>query len=350
MVEAGNTEAAWQLVLKCRDVAVNNSDKDRVIKISPSVIVLKNHISMNQDLNSILEKIELLRKVDSKIVSRAVHVLLETCLDDGDKIPLARLVITELQRRSSKIENDAITNYVGQSSKRRITEASLKSEEEMMKVFSLYCHLDLKIEKMRAWDVMLKKLIPDFPEDGDWTSETLEDRCFIVKKLIHSTSNGMYSDSVIWSVIIQTLLNREKPLFFSTAGRLVQNLKVASGPKRWHLSLANCLVRLRDVTTFVDILEVCYWNCEKRNCWNDYSLVSGSLYVAIVKAQNSGVNIESLLGDVMDEIWRRHLKLPKTVRDDIIGKLQDRGQRNMFENVPVLGSSLFKKRSRRGLV
>merc|ERR1719210_507175 len=76
MVEAGNTEAAWQLVLKCRDVAVNNSDKDRVIKISPSVIVLKNHISMNQDLNSILEKIELLRKVDSKIVSRAVHVLL----------------------------------------------------------------------------------------------------------------------------------------------------------------------------------------------------------------------------------------------------------------------------------
>ena len=350
MLESGNTEAAWQLVLKCKDVAVNNTDKDRVIKISPSVIVLKNYISQNQDLHSILGQIELLRGVDGKIVSRAVHVLLETCWDDEGNIPLAGLVIKELQKISSQREIGEINNYVGQSSKRRITEASLKSEEEMMTVFSLYCQLDLKIEKLRAWDVMLKKLIPDFPDDGDWSSQTLEDRCFIVKKLIHGKSKGMYSDSVIWSVIIQTLLNREKPLFFTTAGKLVQKLKVASGPKRWHLSLANCLLRLRDVTAFVDFLEVCYWNCEKRKSWSDYSLVAGSLYVAIVKAQNSGVNIDSLLGDVMDEIWRRHLKLPSAVRDDIIGKLQDRGHRNIFENVPVVGSNVFKPRSWRGIV
>ena len=350
MLESSNSEAAWQLVLKCKDVAVNNSDKDRVIKISPSVIVLKNFISKNQDFHIIMDKIEALRRVDSKIISRAVHVLLETCLDDHGKVPLAKLIIKELQQRSSKRELDDITNYVGQSSKRRIIEASLKSDEEMIAVFSNYCQLDLKIEKLRAWDVMLKKLIPDIPEEGEWSGTSLEDRCFNVKKLIQGQSNGLYSDSVIWSVIIQTLLNREKPLFFTTAAKLTQRLKVASGPRRWHLSLANCLVRLKDVTAFVDILEVCYWNCDKRHSWTDYSLVASSLYAAIVKAQNCGVDIDSLLGHVLDELWRRNLKLPADVRDDIVRKLEDRGHRNMFENVPVLGSKVFKHRTRRGIV
>ena len=239
---------------------------------------------------------------------------------------------------------------MGQSSKRRIADASLKSDEAMLSVFENYCQLDLRIEKLRAWDVMMKKLIPDFPDEGNWTRQSLEDRCFIAKKLIQSRSNGLYSDSVIWAVVMQTLLNREKPMFFSTAARLAQTLKVVSGPRRWHLSLANCLVRLKDVTAFVDILEVSYWNCDKRNSWADYSLVAGSLYAAIVKAQNTGVNIDGLLGDILDEIWKRNLKLPSDVRDNIVVKLMDRGHRNMFENVPVLGANVFKPKTRRGIV
>ena len=336
LLESGNSDVAWSLVRKCKDVAVNNSDKVRVIKISPSVIVLRNFISNCDDLKLIMGRIGTLRQVDSKIMSRAVHILLETCLEDNARVPLCKAIITELKNKSSKKELDDINNYVGQSSKRRIADACLKSDEAMLSVFENYCQLNLRIEKLRAWDVMMKKLIPDFPDEGDWTLQTLEDRCFIAKKLIQSRSNGLYSDSVIWAVILQTLLNREKPMFFSTAARLAQTLKVVSGPRRWHLSLANCLVRLRDVTAFVDILEVSYKNCDKRNSWADYSLVAGSLYAAIVKAQNTGVNIDRLLGDILDEIWRRNLKIPANVRDDIVLKLVDRGQRNIFENVPVL--------------
>ena len=350
LLESGNSTVAWSLVRKCKDVAVNNSDKVRVIKISPSVIVLKHFISTCDDINLILDRIESLRQVDSKIISRAVHILLETCLEDIEKVPLAKSIIDELKNRSDKKDLDAINNYVGQSSKRRIADASLRSDEAMLSVFENYCQLDLRIEKLRAWDIMMKKLIPDFPEEGDWTIITLEDRCYNTKRLIQSRSNGLYSDSVIWAVIMQTLLNREKPLFFSTAARLSQTLKVVSGPRRWHLSLANCLVRLKDVTAFVDILEVSYWNCDKRNSWGDYSLVAGSLYAAIVKAQNTGVDIDGLLGDILDQIWKRNLKLPSDVRDNIVVRLLEPGHRNMFENVPVLGANVFKVKTRRGIV
>ena len=350
LLESGNSAVAWSLVRKCKEVAVNNSDKVRVIKISPSVIFLKHFISTCEDVNLILDRIKTLHHVDSKIISRAVYILLETCLNDNEKVPLAKFIINELKNQSDKKDLEAIDNYVGQSSKRRIADASLKSDEAMLSVFEIYCHLDLRIEKLRAWDIMMKKLIPDFPNEGDWTRKTLEDRCFIAKKLIHSRSNGLYSDSVIWAVIMQTLLNREKPMFFLTAARLAQTLKVVSGPRRWHLSLANCLVRLKDVVAFVDILEVSYWNCDKRNSWGDYSLVAGSLYAAIVKAQNTGVNIDGLLGDILDEIWKRNLRLPPDVRDNIVVKLLDRGHRNMFENVPVLGANVFKVKTRRGTV
>ena len=116
------------------------------------------------------------------------------------------------------------------------------------------------------------------------------------------------------------------------------------------MSLANCLVRLKDVTAFVDILEVSYWNCDKRNSWGDYSLVAGSLYAAIVKAQNTGVDIDGLLGDILDQIWKRNLKLPSDVRDNIVVRLLEPGHRNMFENVPVLGANVFKVKTRRGIV
>ena len=78
LLESGNSGVAWSLVRKCKDGAVNNSDKVRVIKISPSVIVLRHFISTCDDINLILERIETLRQVDSKIISRAVHILLET--------------------------------------------------------------------------------------------------------------------------------------------------------------------------------------------------------------------------------------------------------------------------------
>ena len=85
LLESGNTEAAWKLVMKCEDGGENNSDKVRVIKISPSVIALKHFISscdqtdnltFQKKSDKIMEKIEELVAVDSRIRSRAVVTLL----------------------------------------------------------------------------------------------------------------------------------------------------------------------------------------------------------------------------------------------------------------------------------
>ena len=115
LLESGNSGVAWSLVRKCKDGAVNNSDKVRVIKISPSVIVLRHFISTCDDINLILERIETLRPVDSKIISRAVHILLETCLEDKQKVQLSKSIINELKNKSNKKELDDINNWLDEA-------------------------------------------------------------------------------------------------------------------------------------------------------------------------------------------------------------------------------------------
>ena len=118
----------------------------------------------------------------------------------------------------------------------------------------------------------MKTLIPDLPDHGAWSQSELLDRCFNVKKLLQvstnlnfsmrdqsilqSQSHGVYSHSVVWSYIIQHLINRENPLFFKTAAKLCKSLKSTYGPNRWYLSLANCVVKTNDVISYVDILGI----------------------------------------------------------------------------------------------
>ena len=114
--------------------------------------------------------------------------------------------------------------------------------------------------------------------------------------------------------------------------------------------MANCLVKTHDVKSFVDILETCYLNCEKKRDWDDYDIVCASIYVAVAKAQNKQVKVDTLLGDLTDELWRRNIKIPSYLRDEVIDKLEDRNMKNMFQNIPVLGKNLFKTRNLRGIV
>ena len=44
------------------------------------------------------------------------------------------------------------------------------------------------------------------------------------------------------------------------------------------------------------------------------------------------------------------MKIPAHFREDIMGKLRDKKLRILFENVPVLGSNVFKRVSRDGIV
>ena len=354
LLETGNTEAAWSLVSKCRDVKENNSDKDRVIKISPSVIALK-HFILNCDkrpVESIRDQVHKIKQwnVDKRIHARAVTVLVDIAFEHPDKANLARQVIKQLMMDVSKEELQTIRNYVGQNSKRRIKEASSVSNEEVVKVFNTYCVLGLTIDKIGAWDLMMKSLIPDIPDHGTWSRSELVDTAYDVKKLLSNNCQGLYSQSVVWSHIIQRLMNRENALFFSTAANLCSSLKVAYGPARWYLSLANSVVETKDVKSFVDILETCYKNCERKGEWRDYDVLCSSIYAAIVKAQNRQIDVDKLVGDILDELWRRNMKIPAHFREDIMGKLRDKKLRILFENVPVLGSNVFKRVSRDGIV
>ena len=136
LLESGNSDEAWNLVMKCRDFKENNSDKDRVIKISPSVIVLRHLIQSftSSDLQTqqnqvqcaaaVVDKVRELVEVDSRIVSRAVITLVDINFESPERTSFIQKIIKQLLDNSSKRERDEISNYIGQSSKRRLKEAS----------------------------------------------------------------------------------------------------------------------------------------------------------------------------------------------------------------------------------
>eukprot|EP00090_Calanus_glacialis_P017766 TRINITY_DN27579_c0_g1_i1.p1 TRINITY_DN27579_c0_g1~~TRINITY_DN27579_c0_g1_i1.p1 ORF type:complete len:663 (+),score=180.86 TRINITY_DN27579_c0_g1_i1:52-2040(+) len=351
LVEAGDLESAWKIVKKTRDNKENNSDKERVIKISPSVIVLRELISKSEDVNVIFKKMEELLEVDPKIVSRTVIILVDLCFEDKSKIKFARRMIEEIFLKSTEKEEADVRNYLGQNSKRRMFKAEKakdKAEEEVLKVFEIFCSLGLKLDKIRAWDVMMRIMISNIPDEGTWTQATLLKRVHYVKDILssHSNSNGgIYSHSVIWGTILQHLLNRENAIFFATAANLCVHIKVAFAPKRWHLSLANCLLKLKDVQSFVDIVDVSYKNSLNKRDDSDYCLVASSLSTAIKRGKKWRMDIDKPLGEVLDEIWRRGIKLPPDVRDDMIQRLtpDHTNLANALENIPVLGDETFKK-------
>jgi len=347
LVESGDVESAWKLVKKSRDIKENNSDKERVIKISPSVIVLKELMSKSEDVDEIIDKIDGLMIADIKIVSRAVTVLVDICFEDKSKLKFARKVVDEIFLRINDFEGEEIKNYIGQSAKRRLFRC--KTDAEIYEVFEVFCNLGLKLERIRSWDIMMKQLVPNLPEEGTWTHATLFKKVHEVKDNLSSYSNqngGIYSHSVIWGIILQHLFNRENAIFFAMAAKLCVNLKVAYAPKRWHVSLTNCLLKLKDVQSYVDVLDVSYKNCVNKGDFSDFSLLAKSLPAAIYKGGRLQVDMDSLLGEILDEIWRRGIQLPPYVRDDMVKSLLKNNNRNLanaLENIPVLGANTFKK-------
>jgi len=350
LIEKENVESAWEIVRKSRDCKENNSDKERVIKISPSVIVLREFISKCEDMNLIFEKMDGLKEVDPKIVSRTVIILLNLCFEDETKIPFSRNLIQQIVLKNP-VEEALIRNYVGQNSKRRMFKAA--NDEEVYLVFEIFTRLGLKLDKIRAWDVMMKKLVSSVPNDDEkWTYSSLLERVHEVKSVLSTHSNenkGLYSHSLIWGHILQHLLNREQAIFFVSAAKLCVDLNVAFAPKRWHLSLANCLIKLNDAKSYVEIMEVSYKNSIRKDDFSDFHLVASSLVTAIVRGFRWKIEIgkiDKLISEVLDEIWRRGIKLPPQVRADMIDKLHEKELYKLssaVENIPVLGSQTFKQ-------
>jgi len=281
---------------------------------------------------------------DPRILGRTVIILIDLYFEGKIEALFARNLLKEIISRADDEEAKNMRNYVGQSAKRKMFKA--ETDKDVLHVFETFCSLGLKLEKIRAWDVMMKKLIPNVPENGSWTQAALMKRVHDVKDTLSSQSirnESVYSHSVIWGTIIQHLLNRENELFFATAASLCVSIKVAFAPKRWHLSLANCLLKLKDTKSFVDILEVSYKNSLNKGDTSDYYLVASSLSTCASRGIKWKVDTEQLLCEVLDEIWKRGIKIPPGVRDEMIDRLDNSNLSNALENIPVLGKDTFKK-------
>jgi len=354
LVELGNYEASWRIVRKTRLQKIMNTDKERVIKICPSVILVSG-LLLQPDLSiePLVRKIESLVPMDPKIISRTVPLAIDLCFKNSQPVSFCKTLITYIKDNFPQ-EDDAIRNLIGQSSKRLMRNASKsESDDEVYNVFRVFSSLGLKLEgkgqsgSSRGWDLLLNRLLPTIPKEGAWTEQSLKYQCWEVRNNLAEHCDGLYSNSVIWGSILQHLLNRENKLFFLVAANLSKELQVPYAPRRWVLSLANCLVKLEDVKSFVDILEVAYNNSTKRGNWDDLEVVTEALLHFTVRGSRQAGKVadgsthtlraHQVLVWVLDEIWARKLRLPGRQVEKVACKVHSQGGKGLAEairNIP----------------
>lgn len=367
LVESGNLEAAWQVVRKTRLLKIMNTDKESAIRICPSVICVSGLLAQGDlSVGALIEKVEQLKPMDPKIITRTVPIAIDLCFKDGHRVDFCKSVIDSIVDKFPE-EEEAIKNLVGQSSKRLMRRAGESgSDEEVYNVFRVFSSLGLKLEgkgrsgSSRGWDLLLNQLLPTIPNEGTWTEQSLKSQCWEVRNNLAKFSAGLYSNSVIWGSILQHLLNRENKLFFKVAANLSNELKVPYAPRRWVLSLANCLVKLEDVKSFVDILEVAYNNASaKRGNWDDLEVVCEALlHFAVRGSRQAGRKADGSTHDlrchqvlvwVLDEVWARRLRLPARQLEKLACKVHDQGGKGLAEairNVPKIEPEELSRRWR----
>ena len=354
LVEADHTEAAWRLVRKTRQHKLINSDKERVIKVCPSVIVVTRLLADSSCVETVMGAIQELVEADPKIVSRTVAVAIDVCSGKSSQLAFCKELIEHITATFPE-EREAIKDLVGQSSKRLMRVASASdSEEEVYAVFRLFSHLGLKLEgkgrsgSARGWDLLLNRLLPTIPLEGAWTERSLQEQCWAVKDSLAKCHGGLYSHSVVWGSVMQHLLNRENELFFRVAAGLSKELHAAYAPKRWVLSLANCLLKLEDVTSFVDILEVVYKNSLKRGDLSDLEVTTEALLHFLARGERQGgrstersqvLRVHQVLIKVLDEVWERKVQLPRRARDKLRQTVWAQGHKGLasaVDNIPAV--------------
>ena len=357
LVEAGYAEAAWTVVSKTRVHKLNNTDKERVIRICPSVIVVNSLLATSTAVEAVLGKVEELVAVDPKIIGRTVALAIDLALRDGQKADFCKSLIAHIMA-SHPGEKEAITDLVGQTAKRLLKVAiQEETDEEVYRVFSMFSHLGLRMEgrgrsgSSRGWDLIMNKLLPTIPAEGSWSEASLKARCWEVRDGLVAASQGLYSNSVTWGSVLQHLLNRENATFFRVAAALTRELGTPYAPRRWVLSLANCLVKLEDVKSFVDILEVAHINSHKRGDTDDLEVVTEALLHFVTRGQRMrGASTQQprahvVLVDVLEEVWVRKVRLPGRQVERVAMALQGQGAGGLAQ--AVRGVPVVQELSRR---
>ena len=364
LVESGNHEAAWRIVRKTRLNKIMNTNKERVIKICPSVILVSSLLSKPAlSVELLVEKIKSLAPMDPKIISRTVPLAIDLCFKNSAQVPFCKALISHIKDNFPQ-EDEAIRNLIGQSSKRLMRDASKsETDDEVYNVFRVFSSLGLKMEgkgrsgSSRGWDLLLNQLLPTIPKEGAWTEQSLKSRCWDVRNNLSKYCDGLYSNSVIWGSILQHLLNRENRLFFQVCANLSKELQVPYAPRRWVKSFANCLVKLEDVKSFVDILEVAYNNSAKRGNWDDLEVVTEALLHFTVQGSRQAGRVSDgsthalrahqVLVWVLDEVWSRRLRLPARQLEKVACKVHSQGGKGLAEAIRNVPSIEHEEPSRR---
>jgi hypothetical protein len=110
----------------------NNSSKARVIKICPSVILLKQLLLTEQDPRTALNYISELYAVDRRIPERAGLLLFELLFEMESKREFGSEVLAQV-RAAYPGSMEPLVSLVAQNCKGRVTLAS--TQEEIKKIF-----------------------------------------------------------------------------------------------------------------------------------------------------------------------------------------------------------------------
>ena len=129
----GRTDVARKLLQKTESDVENNSTKARVIKISPSVILLKQLLRTESDPRAAVNYISEVYEVDKRIPERAGLILFEMLFEQGEKSEFAASVVAQV-RAQYPAAGEQLASLVAQNCKGRVTVAS--SQEDIKKIFT----------------------------------------------------------------------------------------------------------------------------------------------------------------------------------------------------------------------
>jgi len=126
---------AKKLFYKTESDLENNTVKARVIKICPSVILLKYMLRAETDPRAALARISELHAVDKRIPERAGLVLFELLFEEGGAAARGFAAeVVALVRSAFPQSVDALTSLVAQNCKGRVTVAS--SQADLQNIFT----------------------------------------------------------------------------------------------------------------------------------------------------------------------------------------------------------------------
>jgi len=260
-------------------------------------------------------------------------------MEQPHRKPYCQDMIKGLLRENPKVFKAAEVLY-SQNVARRIKET--REDNEILFILKTTSDLGIKLTHNKEWTYALERLIS---QEEEHTVTSLIARIKYIRECMDcmtGNEGGVYSNSVLWSQIIKYLLSVKSDLFFKATAGTITGLGVAYGPRRWYDHLGYSLVYTEDVRSFVDILQAAYSNCEKRGDGEDYRQVCIGLLVAINVCKKNGENLDQLLDEVFDEIWKRNLLIPSEIRDRIVESLDSNILAEAARNLPVLGPNNFR--------